>query len=125
MAKLIWPVEEAAEVEAAVAGSVNSLSQFLSNKHQEWSRTIDSVIIAQMDQPLISQVPFELIFYGPGFLHSTDFCLHASGGRPHFLKSIQESRIGAAADAIVDVWKLRHISLWIMSRSQHHSIFCP
>ena len=50
------PVEEAAEVEATVAATVNSLAQFLNNLHQEWSRTIDAIIACQLDQTLIAQV---------------------------------------------------------------------
>ena len=47
---------EAAEAAASVAATINSLFQFLNTIYQEWSRTIDSVVANQLDQPIIYQV---------------------------------------------------------------------
>lgn len=54
--KKLAPNEEAAEEEATVAATINSLTQFLSNMHQEWLHAIDPALSLQMDQPLILQV---------------------------------------------------------------------
>jgi hypothetical protein len=59
VAKKLAPNEEAAEEEATVAATINSLTQFLSNMHQEWLHAVDPALSLQMDQPLILQVcPF-------------------------------------------------------------------
>ncbi len=56
IAKGLHKNEEASAVVSSVASTINSLSQFLDNLHQEWSRVIDSLVANQLDQPIISQV---------------------------------------------------------------------
>lgn len=56
IAKHLRKNEQATEVGTSVTATVNSLSQFLDNMHQEWSRVVDSNVANQVDQPIIMQV---------------------------------------------------------------------
>jgi len=55
VAKNLAQNEEAVEEEATVVATINSLTQFLSNMHQEWLRAVDPALSLQMDQPIILQ----------------------------------------------------------------------
>ena len=56
MSELLPKSEEAADVVPTVEAAINSLSQFLTNMHQEWQMHIEATVNVQQDLMLIQSV---------------------------------------------------------------------
>ena len=59
--------EDTTEAEVIATTLTNNVSQALTNLHAEWSRTIEGILAAQLDQPLLTQV--DLFFLLKNIIH--------------------------------------------------------